>query len=174
MNDDKLSGLTRSCIDILGKEWNYECMGCSISNKEIIPPGDIVYEGKHCILASDPEIPIPGFLIINSKRHVKSFSEFEKDERHEIVDVLYNAEKALKKLNICNEFTIVQEERSRHLHVWIFPNYDWMNKKFGKGITYLREISAYAQDNSDDDNIRKVLKVVEDVRNIFNELYHNQ
>lgn len=167
MNDDRLSGLTRSCIDILGNEWNYDCMGCSICNKEIIPPGDVIYDGKYCILASDPEIPIPGFLIINSKKHVKSFSELEEEERHEIIDVLYKAENALKKLDICNEFTIVQEERSRHLHVWIFPNYDWMIEKFGKGISYLRDISSYAKENSNADNIERVLKVVEEVRNIF-------
>lgn len=167
MKDDRLSGLTKSCVDILGKEWNYECMGCAICNKEIIPPGDIIYDGKSCILASDPEIPIPGFLIINCKKHIRSFSELEETERYEIVDVLYKAEKALKKLNICNEFTIVQEERSRHLHIWIFPNYDWMKEKFGKGISYLRDISSYAKENSNADNIEKVLKVVEEVRNIF-------
>ncbi len=170
MKDDRLSGLTKSCVDILGNEWNYECMGCAICNKEIIPPGDIIYDGKYCILAGDPEVPIPGFLIINCKKHIRSFSELEEDERYEIVDVLYKAEKALKELHICNEFTIVQEERSRHLHIWIFPNYDWMTEKFGKGVSHLRDISSYAKENSNANNIEKVLKIVEEVRNVFNKL----
>lgn len=167
MDDNKLSGLTESCVDILGNTWNYECMGCSISNKELIPPGDIIYDGKYCYLASDPEIPIPGFLIISSKKHIRSFSKLDKEERYEVIDVLSKTEKILKELNISNEFTIVQEERSNHFHIWIFPYYDWMGEKFGKGITYLRDISSYAKENSDSDNIKQVLKVVEDVRNKF-------
>jgi len=170
MDDDRLSGKTKNCVDVLGNEWNYECMGCAIRDKEIVPPGGIIYDGKYCILASDPEVPIPGFLVINSKKHIKSFSELGEAERHEIVDVLYKAENALKKLNVSNEFTVVQEERSSHLHVWIFPNYDWMATEFGKGISYLRDISAYAKENSNDDNVKNVLMVVEEVRKILNEL----
>lgn len=168
MNDNRLSGLTRSCTDFLGNKWNYECMSCSICNREIIPPGDIIYEGNYCILASDPEVPIPGFLIINSKKHVNSFSKLEEDERHEIIDVLCETEKALKELNVCKEFTIVQEERTKHLHIWIFPNYDWMTEKFGKGVSHLRDISTYATENANPDTIEEVLKVVEKVRNILN------
>lgn len=170
MNDNRLSGLSRSCVDILGNTWNYDCMGCSIRDKEIVPPGDLIYDGKHCVLASDPEIPIPGFLIVNAKKHIKSFSDLDQEARYEISDVIYKAEVALKKLNVCSEFTIVQEERSRHLHIWIFPNYEWMSEKFGKGISYLRDISSYAKENATKEDVEKVLKVVEEVRKIFKEL----
>ena len=31
-------------IDILGKEIEFECMGCDIANHKLIPPGGYVYE----------------------------------------------------------------------------------------------------------------------------------
>ena len=64
MNDNNFVGNSKSAIDFLGNEWKYECMGCSISNGEIKIPGGIIYEGKYTMLVADPEIPIPGFLIV--------------------------------------------------------------------------------------------------------------
>ena len=86
-------------------------------------------------------------------------------------NVITYAEKALKELNIVNEVTLVQEERSKHLHIWIFPNYNWMTEKLGKGITYLREISEYAQRTVNDEKIKEVLDVSQKVRKYFEE--HN-
>lgn len=171
MNDNNFAGNSKSAVDFLGNKWNYECMGCSISSGKIKIPGGIIYEGKHTILGADPEIPIPGFLIVNIKKHVNSFSELNREERNEIGDVITYAEKALKELNIVKEVTLVQEERSKHLHIWIFPNYSWMTEKFGKGITYLKDISEYAQKNVNEENIKEVLKVVEEIRKYFEE--HN-
>ena len=171
MIDNILEGNTKSCVDILGNTWNYDCMGCSITGGNIIPPGGLVYDGTHCLLAADPEIPIPGFLIINTKRHIKSFRELNKEEINEITNVLWHAEKALDELNISSELTIVQEERSRHLHIWIYPNYPWMTEKFGKGVSYLRDISEYARNNSTKENVDNVLDVVNKVRNYFKENY---
>lgn len=171
MNDNKFTGNSKEIIDILGKKWKYNCMGCSIMDGTIMPPGGIIYNGKNVALAADPEVPIPGFLIINFKRHVRSFSELYKEERDEISDVLYYAEKAIKELNICNEFTIVQEERSKHFHIWIFPNYEWMTKKYGKGVTYLIDIMDDSRKNSNEIVINKILDVVDKVREYFKDNY---
>ena len=100
MNGINFAGNSRSAIDFLGNKWNYDCMGCAISRGDIKIPGGIIYEGKHTLLGADPEIPISRFLIVNTKRHVNSFSELNK------------------------------EERSKHLHIWIFPTHSWMIEKF--------------------------------------------
>lgn len=171
MKDNNFAGNSKSAIDFLGNEWKYDCMGCAISRGDIEIPGGVIYNGKFLTLGADPEIPIPGFLIISLKRHANSFSELSRDERIEIGDVIFTAEKALKELNITSEVTLVQEERSKHFHIWIFPNYSWMTEKFGKGITYLRDISSYAQQNSNEGNVKKVLDVVSKVRKYFEE--HN-
>ena len=60
--------------DILGNEIKSECVGCAIVRGEVKLPGGIIYDGESIILAADPEIPIPGFLIITSKRLNVSFT----------------------------------------------------------------------------------------------------
>ena len=89
----------------------------------------------------------------------------------EVGNVIAHAERALKELGAIKEVTLVQEERSKHLHIWIFPTYDWMTEKFGKGITYLRYISVYAQENVNDNEIQNILEVIEKVKQYFKE--HN-
>lgn len=166
MKDENFAGNTKSATDFLGNEWHFSCMGCAIANGGIQVPGSLVYDGNATVLAADPEIPIPGFLVVNTKRHVRSLSELNREERHELADVIACAEKALKTLDI-SEVTLVQEERSSHLHFWIFPNYAWMNEKYGKGIAYLRDISAYAKESATEENKREVLEVIEKVRDYF-------
>ena len=171
LNDSNFAGNSKSAVDFLGNKWNYDCMGCAISRGDVKIPGGIIYDGKFSILGADPEIPIPGFLIITFKRHINSFSQLNKDERNEIGNIIVYTEKALKELNITNEVTLIQEERSKHFHIWIFPNYDWMTEKFGKGITYLRDISEYSKNNVTQDNIKEILDVVQKIRKYFEE--HN-
>ena len=169
MKDENFAGNSKIAIDFLGNKWEYKCMGCAISRREIDVPGGVIYEGKYSILSADPEVPIPGFLVVSAKEHINSFTDLDKDGRYEFIDIIAYAEKALKELNITQEVTIVQEERAKHLHVWIFPNYDWMTQQFGKGIKYLRDISEYAQKNNSQDNINAVLKAIEDIKSYFQE-----
>ena len=85
-------------------------------------------------------------------------------ERTEIGDTIVLAEKALKDLKIAETVTLVQEERSKHFHIWIFPNQEWMKEKFGYGLQYLREINSYARDNKTDDDVKKVISVAEEIK----------
>ena len=150
--------------DILGNEISTDCIGCSIVKGEIVPPGGILYDGKAIILAADPEIPIPGFLIITSKRHIQSFSELLEDERIEIGNTIAWAETAIKELNIAETVTLVQEDRSKHFHIWIFPNQEWMKEKYGLGLQHLREINSYARENATADDAENVIETIEKIR----------
>jgi hypothetical protein len=67
--------------DFLGQNWETNCLGCSIGNKEIVPPGDIILESTGFVMHLDPEIPIIGFLIISPKQHIRSITELRKDQR---------------------------------------------------------------------------------------------
>ena len=150
--------------DILGNEIKSECVGCAIARGEVNLPGGIIYDGESIILAADPEIPIPGFLIITSKRHIQSFAELTADERTEIGNTIAIAESAIKDLKIAETVTLVQEERSKHFHIWIFPNQKWMQEKFGYGLQYLRDINAFAKENASDSDIENVIKTVEEIK----------
>ncbi len=170
MSKDNFVGDEKSAVDFLGNRYEFDCYGCAIVSGYMKVPGGIIYEGKHCILAADPEVPVPGFLIVNTKRHLTSISEMTLEERHELIDIVHHAEKAIKSLNISNEITIVQEERSSHLHVWIFPHQDWMNKKYGKGIPYLRTIFADVKENATKEDIKEVLDKLELIKNYFKDI----
>ena len=153
--------------DFFGNEINCDCIGCAIAKESLLLPGGIIYDGKSIILGADPEIPIPGFLVITSKRHMSSFSELSREERIEIGDVLVEAEKAIKELGISDEITLVQEERSSHFHIWIFPTYNWMIEKFGRGISKLRDISAYARENATEAERAAVIEAAGQIREYF-------
>lgn len=153
--------------DFLGNELKYECMGCAISNLKISIPGGIIYNGKYAILAADPEIPLPGFLVVNSKRHVNSFSKLTKEEIIEIGLLIKYAEEALKDLRITTEVTLVQEERSKHLHLWIFPTQQWMIDKYGKGIFYLKEIIDDVMHNHNESDVQDVMETTQKIKQYF-------
>ena len=61
-------------IDVLGKEIEFDCMGCDISTHKMTPPGGYVYEDDFINISADPEIPIPGFMVLGIKKHVKRYN----------------------------------------------------------------------------------------------------
>ncbi len=152
--------------DILDKEWNCECLGCSIGNGEFTPPGDIIKSTKNFVLHQDPEVPIKAFLIIDSKKHIKSISELTYEESQELFDLAYKAREALKIIKDIKEVTIIQEERSRHFHLWLLPRYEWMNEKFVNSLSAVRDMFIYAKENNKtEENINDILSTVDTIRN---------
>ena len=165
--DNTTNRNSRKIKDILGNEYYCECIGCSIAKNEIKLPGGIIYEDENIIIGADPEIPIPGFCVITSKRHIRSFSELTRQERIAIGDVIACVESALKDNGISDTITLVQEERSSHFHIWIFPEHEWMTDKYGRGIQLLRDISRDAKEHADNSVIEDVLKTVAIIKDYF-------
>jgi diadenosine tetraphosphate (Ap4A) HIT family hydrolase len=66
--------------DFINNEWSCKCIGCSIGSGEVVPPGGIITETKNFVLHQDPEVPIKGFLIIASKKHIQSISQITPEE----------------------------------------------------------------------------------------------
>ncbi|WP_461615033.1 HIT family protein [Clostridium sp. Marseille-QA1073] len=148
--------------DILNKEWQCKCIGCSIALGEIMPPGGIIAETNNFILHQDPEIPIKAFLIIASKRHIKSISQLSYEESQELFDLVYKVRVALKSIEDINEISIIQEERSGHFHIWLLPRYEWMNDKFENSLSAVRDIMNYTRNNyKTEKNISEVLETVD-------------
>ena len=152
--------------DILGKECNCKCIGCSIGNGEITPPGEIIMSTENFVIHQDPEIPIKAFLIIASKKHIKSISELTCEESQELFEVVYKTRMALKIIKDIKEVTIIQEERSGHFHLWLLPRYEWMDKKFANSLSTVREMLFYAKDNNkSEENIADILSTVDTIKN---------
>lgn len=145
-------------ITIDNKEFDTDCISCSLAKHEIEPLGGYVAETKHFQVTQDTELPILGFMILNSIRHFQGMGDFTKEEQLDFIDLATRTRKAMRDVLGIQQVTLVQEERTSnsHFHLWLFPWHDWM-KKIGDGTTALRPIMEYARANlKTPENLKKI------------------
>jgi diadenosine tetraphosphate (Ap4A) HIT family hydrolase len=128
------------------KRNNPTCIGCAIQNGDYKVPGGFLYSGRHFNIVQDPWIPIPGFLVVNSKRHITGIAQFTPPETKEFAGIVNLARKAMLEALSIKTAYLVQEERSCHFHLWILPEYEWMGK-FKPGVSSARKIMKYASEH---------------------------
>lgn len=158
-------------INILGDEITFDCLGCDCANHKIIPPGGYVYEDDFINVAADYEIPIPGFMIIGINKHYSSLNEMTKQERVRLIEILNKTVQIVKKVCKVKDIAIIQEEKSRHFHIWVLPNYDWL-VQFGKGAYGIKEKFEYAKKQCNSENINNCFNKVKEIREEFsNDIY---
>ena len=127
-----------------GKTIEVVCLACA-REKEEINLGDIV-KSMYFDAHQDYEVPIPGLIIISSRRHIQSIDEFTKKEQVDFIQFLCRIRSALrKKLGVKTVYLYQREDTKHHFHVCMLPRYDWMNKKFGRKIGSVRAIVNYAR-----------------------------
>ena len=64
---------------INGVEKDISCIGCALQKGEIKRFGGIVTQTKHFEVTQDYEIPIPSFMILSSKEHLKGIEDLLKN-----------------------------------------------------------------------------------------------
>lgn len=134
---------TMKTTDFLGKEWSIDCMGCAISNGSMLVPGGFIYKTEYFAVHQDPLIPLPGFLVIASLRHIQSISDMKDSEFQEFAKLIKTTHKAIKESINIESLTIVQEENSIHFHLWFFPWTQAVIKNYGPpSLTKIREIMS--------------------------------
>ena len=132
--------------DILDNVWDVGCIGCAIASSKMVPPGGMIAENDSFYVHQDPEIPISGFLIIGSKRHVQSVTDLTEKEYTDFASLLYRSRRLLELLPDIQSVTLIQEERSAHFHFWLFPWQGWMIEKYGShSLSHIRSIMTYAK-----------------------------
>ncbi|MFA4873197.1 MAG: diadenosine tetraphosphate hydrolase [Patescibacteria group bacterium] len=131
-------------INYTGQVKKITCLGCTREKGEI-SLGDIV-KSKYFDAHQDYEIPIPGFVIISSRRHIQSVDEFTDKEQRDFIKLLYRLRSALRQvLGVKVVYLIQEEDTLHHFHVWVFPRFDWMKRKFGRKIESVRPIMEFAK-----------------------------
>ncbi len=144
--------------DIAGNKKVIECMGCAIQKGEVQSPGGLIAESRYFTAGQDYEIPILGFVIVASKRHIQSIDEFTDDEQKDFIEFLCRVRKAMRQaLGIEVVYLIQEEDTSNHFHIWMFPRYGWMQEKFGAKIESVHSIMEYA---------RTYLKIPENLKGV--------
>ena len=130
----------------------------------------MAYENDRFTLSQDWELPIQGFFIVSPKRHIEKLCELTKDERNEMFEIVDKTVKILRDNKICERFDYIFEEKeNRHLHVWILPRYNWMNKIVNDIIDNIGIILEYAKTNfRNDENYEEIKRISDIVKNNFN------
>ena len=130
----------------------------------------MAYENDRFTLSQDWELPIQGFFIVSPKRHIEKLCELTKNERNEMFEIVDKTVKILRDNKICERFDYIFEEKeNRHLHVWILPRYNWMNKIVNDIIDNIGIILEYAKTNfRNDENYEEIKRISDIVKNNFN------
>lgn len=155
-------------FDYQGNPIEVSCLGCARENGEMERVGTVLtteYFDAH----QDFEIPIPGFIIISSRRHLQSVDEFTDEEKSDFINTLIMVRSGMRKaLGIDVVYLIQEEDTSHHFHTWVFPRHDWMSEKFGKKTPSLRPIMEYARENlKTTENLQKVEEAVTKLKIYF-------
>ena len=146
------------------------CPGCAYGKHEFNLECGMAYENERFTLSQDWELPIKGFFIVSPKRHIEKLCELTKDERNEMFEIVDKTVKILRDNKICERFDYIFEEKeNRHLHVWILPRYNWMNKIVNDIIDNIGIILEYAKTNfRNDENYEEIKRISDIVKNNFN------
>ena len=161
--------MKKEITDIKGRTKKIACIACSIQSGEVKNPG-VIAESEYFVAEQDYETPIPGFVILASKRHLYSIDEFTKEEQQDFIKFLCCLRKTIRKALDIEHIYIVQEEdtTSSHFHVWLFPRYSWMKEKFGSKIESVKPIMKYAIENMKDaDNLSKIDHATQKLKQFF-------
>ena len=135
--------------DVAGVEQELNgCMGCEIAKGNLKPFGGMLYKDNQFTITQDVELPINGFIIISTVRHIEKFTELTDDERINLTNLINKTLNILRTNNVAEEFNIILEEKHNyHFHVWLMPRHKWMLEKFGKVLKNIKPIQEYALEN---------------------------
>lgn len=155
--------------DFLGNEWDIGCMGCAISSQSMLVPGGFIKRTQHFCVHQDPLIPLPGFLVIASMRHIRSIAEMPGAEYEEFSMLVRAAHEAIKKVTGIEFLTMIQEDYARHFHLWFFPWTPSVIEHYGQpSLTAVRGIMAdYKQRTIDAIEWKTLEKSIEEIKTLM-------
>ena len=125
-----------------------------------MPPGDFIYKSDFVVLHHCLDINIAGYFILSPIRHIESFGELNYEELQDLAAILKLVTNVLtKEEDIDRVYALSIGEETKHLHMHLFPRYNWMLKishqyiytngkvDGGKLFSYVRE--KYQVDKQD-------------------------
>ena len=146
-----------------GKTYSIGCPGCN----RIEPQPDglaIVYEDEYFRAHQDYALPIPGMMVIETKRHIKRITEFKRGEKEGIANVLMKIRQAMRSVGL-EEAVLIQQEKSSHFHVWWLPIHPWMREATNGRLRNIQDIFDYAKKNlKNKEDIKAVEKTTRKIK----------
>jgi diadenosine tetraphosphate (Ap4A) HIT family hydrolase len=156
-------------IDIYNNKNEVGCLGCAINSGEYKVPCGLICSTEFFGVNQDCEIPIPGFIIVSSKRHIHSIDRFTKEEQKDFISLIVRLRRGMREVLGINQIDIIVAElpgrREDHFHLWLYPVTKEAVEKFGTGIKQVKPMMNYAKENlKTPENIKKVEEFVEKLR----------
>jgi diadenosine tetraphosphate (Ap4A) HIT family hydrolase len=122
------------------------CLSCAIVGGAEPVEGGNIAETIHFHAHQDVAYPVPGLVIVASKRHMKCLDELTVSEAQDLSSLLLRVRRAQRgALGIEHVYYFYNEDTSHHFHVWMVPRYTWM-KQFGKSIQSVRPSLLHARE----------------------------
>lgn len=144
---------------------NSDCLSCKILSGKLTTPGGIIYETESFFLAHAIDTPIPGFIVLASKRHIESIADMDDTQTKELGPLLRKVTKTLR--NVVSPERIYccsVGENISHLHFYLFPRYEYMaGFEHGVAIFPIAVRKAKAEFTMDE-KMYEILEVVEIIK----------
>ena len=141
------------------------CPGCAYAKHEFVLPCGMAYQNNNFTVSQDWELPIVGFYVVcPTMRHVEYLTELTDEERNELFTLVNETIKILKENNVCNCFNIVIQEKSGvHLHIWIYPQHNWIKENFGNSMAHILDVFNYSKQNFRTEETYNKIKQLNDI-----------
>lgn len=151
-----------------GQIYSNGCPGCN--RVEPQPSGlDCVYENTHCRVHQDYALPIPGMMVVETKRHVRLISDLTEGEQFDLNEATVKVRAAMLDLGI-DIASLVIEDKSSHIHLWLMPIYEWMKKETNGKTRNFQDIFDYAKTSlTTEANIKEIERVAQELKVILNQ-----
>ena len=154
-------------VNWLGQTMEFEeNLSLAIAKHEITNfPGEYIYEDDLFNIATDPEIPIKGYMILAISKETLTITDLTQNERNRLIDLANRLLEAMHKSGF-DKVTIYQDESSSgNLHINFIPRHEWTYKfhaNFG-------EMGIYAKNNlnTSDEYKKDLLKSIEEIKRNF-------
>jgi diadenosine tetraphosphate (Ap4A) HIT family hydrolase len=90
-------------------------------------------------------VPIPGLVIVATRRHVMCLDEFTDEETSELLPLISAIRRAQRTvLDIDCVYYFYNEDTPAHFHLWMVPRHEWM-VQFGRSIESVQPAFLHAR-----------------------------
>ena len=122
------------------------CLSCQIVSGQQTTLGDVIAETAFFHAHQDFAYPVPGLVIVASKRHFNCLDEFTEEEAGDFIHFTIEIRKAQRQvLDVRHVYYFYNEDTRHHFHLWMVPRYDWM-EVFGRSVDSLRPALVHVRD----------------------------
>ena len=122
------------------------CLSCEVVSGRREVTGGAIYETAHFHAHQDIAYPIPGCVIVASKRHFKLLAEMDEQETATFIPTVKAIRRAQADIGLEAVYYFYNEDTRHHFNFWMVPRYPWM-ARFGKSVEAVRPAMIYAREN---------------------------